>query len=139
MAQPVHSHRFTFTTVAALNQVWASLTKREHSRHFLFGIDLISDWIPGASMELRGPGGVSMTGQVLSVERNTRLTYAIEQGLGPCRFITWDLRQCAAGTVLQLTVDELDGDSEDEVAEIWLPVMFALQSQLEMGGTQPDS
>jgi len=137
--QPVRSHRFTFTTVAAASQVWASLTNSEDSRHYLFGIDLISDWVPGTSIELRGPEGVSMTGQELSVEHDTRLTYAIEQGLGPCRFITWDPCQRSAGTVVQLTVDELDGDCEDEVADGWLPALVALQSLLEIRSTQPDS
>jgi uncharacterized protein YndB with AHSA1/START domain len=80
---------------------------------------------------MRGPDGISITGQVLSVERNQTLAFAIEQGLGPCRFISWDLRQCSAGTVVRLTVDEVDGDSEDEAEDTWLPVLSALQSQLE--------
>jgi uncharacterized protein YndB with AHSA1/START domain len=128
---PIDCHRFAFITVASPDQVWAALTNRELSRHYLFGLDLVSDWIPGSSVELRGPDGISIPGQVLSVERNQKLAFAIEQGLGPCRFISWDLRQCSAGTVVRLTVDEVDGDSEDEAEDTWLPVLSALQSQLE--------
>ncbi len=32
---------------------------------------------------------------------------------------------------MRLTVDEVDGDSEDEAEDTWLPVLSALQSQLE--------
>ncbi len=127
---PIDCHRYAFVTDATVDRVWEALTDRALARRYFFGLDVVSEWTPGGPITLHGPHGITVSGQVLSVEPPWTVVFAIEQGLGPCRFISWDLRDSAEGTVVRLTVDEVDGDSEEEAEDTWLPVLLSLQTLL---------
>jgi uncharacterized protein YndB with AHSA1/START domain len=125
------SHRFTFRTRATPEEVWSALTCPVTSRQYLHDMSLVSEWEPGSPVELHGPDGHSATGEVVAAARPHRLSFALEQGTAPCRIIGWDLRAHPDGTVVRLTVDDVDGDSEEEVEDVWLPILTALQSVLD--------
>ena len=125
------SHRFTFHTRATPEEVWSALTCPVASRQYLHDMSLVSAWEPGSPVELRGPDDHVATGEVVTAVRPRRLSFALEQGTASCRIMDWDLRAHPDGTVVRLTVDDVDGDSEEEVEDVWLPVLTALQSVLD--------
>ena len=125
------SHRFSFHTGATPDEVWSVLTCPVTSRRYLHDLSLVSEWQQGSLVELRGADGHSATGEVVAAVRPHRLSFALEQGTAPCRIIGWDIRAHPDGTVVRLTVDDVDGDSEEEVEDVWLPILTALQSVLD--------
>lgn len=121
------SHRFSLLAGAPPEQVWAALTCPETSLRFLHGMRLESDWAPGARVELVSPAGHSAHGEAIRVDPPRSLSFALEQGTAPCRIIGWELRPHPQGTVVRLTVDDVDGDCEEAVEDSWLPMLAALQ------------
>ena len=81
----------------------------------------------GAPVKLMTPAGHSVVGEAIRVDRPRSLSFALEQGTAPCRIIGWELRPHPVGTVVRLSVDDVDGDCEEEVENVWLPVVAALQ------------
>jgi uncharacterized protein YndB with AHSA1/START domain len=124
------SHRFSFLTEAPPDQVWAALTCAEASTKYLHGMSLVSTWDPGSPVDLRVPTGHSISGEVIRVDPPRALSFALEQGTAPCRIIGWELRVHPDGTVVRLSIDDVDGDCENEVEDMWLPVVSALQGLL---------
>jgi uncharacterized protein YndB with AHSA1/START domain len=129
------SHRFSFVTAVPAEQVWAALTCAETTARYFHGIHLESEWTPGAPVSLRGPGGHEKRGEVIAAHPPRALSFAIEQGVAPCRIIGWELRSSPEGTVVRLTVDDIEGDCEMEMEDTWLPVLSGLQRMLQPGGS----
>jgi uncharacterized protein YndB with AHSA1/START domain len=125
------SHRFSFLTGSSPDRVWASLTCPDTTPRYLLGMRLESAWTPGASVKLLAPTGHSVVGEAIRVDPPRSLSFALEQGTAPCRIIGWELRPHPVGTVVRLSVDDIDGDCEEEVEDVWLPVVAALQSLLD--------
>jgi hypothetical protein len=49
----------------------------------------------------------------------------------PATFLTWQLRAVPCGTTLRLQVDEMEGSSDDDAEDTWLPVLADLHSLLD--------
>lgn len=123
----------TFTCFAAARpeRVWDTLTDRDLTPHFLYGLALHSQWAPGSPIEARAVDGrtVFVGGEVLCRQTGARLSYLLRSAdEDPPVFLTWLLRRCPGGSVVTLQVDEIDSvvcvaDTED----VWLPVLAALQ------------
>jgi len=131
------SHRFSFLSGAPREKVWAVLTCAETSARYLHGMRLESAWMPGSPVHLRAPVGHAASGEVIRADPPRSLSFALEQGTAPCRIIAWELRPHPEGTVVRLTVDDVDGDCEEEVEDVWLPVVAALQGVLAPPGDGP--
>ena len=129
------SHRFSFLTGAPPERVWTALTCPDTTPRYLLGFRLESAWTPGAPVNLMGPAGHSIAGEAIWVDPPRSLSFAIEQGTAPCRIIGWELRPHPIGTIVRLSVDDVDGDCEEEVEDVWLPVVADLQRLLD----QPSS
>jgi uncharacterized protein YndB with AHSA1/START domain len=125
------SHRFSFLTEAPAERVWAALTCAETTSRYFHGMRVESAWAPGAPVLLLGPGGHDKHGEVIVALRPRALSFALEQGTAPCRIIGWELRPCDDGTVVRLTVDDVDGACEVEMEDTWLPVLSGLQCVLK--------
>ncbi|HEY5110542.1 MAG TPA: SRPBCC domain-containing protein [Acidimicrobiales bacterium] len=125
------SHRFSFLTGAPPERVWAALTCPDTTPRFLHGMRLESAWVPGSPVELQAPAGHSVSGEAIRVDPPRSLSFALEQGTAPCRIIGWELRPHPEGTVVRLSIDDVDGDCEEEVEDVWLPVVAALQGLLD--------
>jgi len=134
-------HRFAFLTDAPPERVWAALTCAETSPRYLYGMRLESEWAPGSPVDLTAPSGHRVAGEVVAAIPLHSLSYSLEQGAGPCRIVTWALRVGPAGTVVRLAIDDVDGDSVEEVEDAWLPILDALRLVLASpdgeGPTQP--
>jgi len=125
-----NSHRFSFLSASPQDRVWAALTCPEASAQYLHGMSLESAWVPGAPVHLCTPAGHRARGEVIRADRPRSLSFALEQGTAPCRIIAWELRAHPEGTVVRLTIDDVDGDCDEEVEDVWLPVVAALQGVL---------
>ena len=124
------SHRFSFLSGAPQDRVWAALTCAESSARYLHGMSLESAWVPGSPVHLRTRAGHVARGEVIRADPPRSLSFALEQGTAPCRIIAWELRAHPEGTVVRLTIDDVDGDCDEEVEDVWLPVVAALQGIL---------
>jgi len=54
----------------------------------------------------------------------------------PPTFLTWQLRTVPGGTTLRLQIDELEGSSDDDADDTWLPVPAALHALLDPGSSR---
>jgi uncharacterized protein YndB with AHSA1/START domain len=137
---PLTSHQLALSTVAAPAAVWTALTDGDLTRRYLHGLAVHSDWSPGAPLTLRSRGGPEdrpaagqLTGQVLWAEPPRQLSYLLRSGPhDPPTFLTWQLRTTPCGTTLRLQVDEIEGSSEDDAEDTWLPVLAALHALLDL-------
>jgi uncharacterized protein YndB with AHSA1/START domain len=128
------SHRFAFHTDASAEQVWGALTCPGTASRFFHGMRLESEWAAGSPVTLCGPDGHEKRGEVIAALPPRSLSFALEQGIAPCRIIGWELRSTGDGTVVRLTVDDVDGEREEEMEDTWLPVLSGLEQVLQSGG-----
>jgi uncharacterized protein YndB with AHSA1/START domain len=110
---------------------WGLLTCAARSPRYLHGLAVEATWEPGAVVRLTSPH-CDLTGQVLHVEPERRLSLTVEDESGSCTFLTWTLRPSGAGTVVRLQVEECDGasTSEDDLEDVWLPALERLAALL---------
>jgi uncharacterized protein YndB with AHSA1/START domain len=135
---PVLSHTFRLLTCAQPEQVWGSLLCPERSPRYLHGLSVRTSWEPGAPVHLELTGFPALQGQVLRIEPSHLLSLTVEDaGSGSCTYLTWTLRRSDERTVVRLLVEEApaSGTSEDELEDVWLPVLDRLGELLrdEMG------
>jgi uncharacterized protein YndB with AHSA1/START domain len=135
---PLTSHQFALTTVAEPAAVWTALTDGDLTRRYLHGLIAQSTWSPGAPLTLRSgsssddPPAARLAGQVLRAEPPRQLSYLLQSGRDdPPTFLTWQLRTVPGGTTLRLQVDEIEGSSDDDAEDTWLPVLAALHALLD--------
>jgi uncharacterized protein YndB with AHSA1/START domain len=131
---PQTAHQFAVITTAAPAPVWTALTDGDQTHRYLHGLTAQSTWSPGAPLTLRAGAGpaAQLTGQVLRADPPQRLSYLLRSGPGdPATFLTWQLRAITGGTTLRLQVDDMDGSSDDDAEDTWLPVLAALRALLE--------
>ena len=68
----------------------------------------------------------------MRAEAPRQLSYLLRSGPeDPPTFLTWLLRTTPCGTTLRLQVDEIEGSSEDDAEDTWLPVLAALHALLD--------
>jgi uncharacterized protein YndB with AHSA1/START domain len=139
------THQFAFTTAAEPATVWTALTDGDLTRRYLYGLAADSTWAPGAPLTLRSGGGspgspaaAQLDGQVLRAEPPRRLSYLLQSGPhDPATFLTWQLRTTPGGTTLRLQIDEMEGSSDDDAEETWLPALAALHALLDPAPSRP--
>jgi len=109
--------------------VWTALTDPDQSAAYLYGLAAHSTWILGDPIEFRLGGRAGAIGRVLHVGCPQRLSYLLQAGRGdPPVYLTWLLRPAPGGCVVRLEIDEPDtADSPQDVEDVWLPVLAALQ------------
>jgi uncharacterized protein YndB with AHSA1/START domain len=141
---PLISHQFALTTAAAPAAVWTALTDGDLTRRYLNGLAAHSTWSPGALLTLRpgsgsaGPSAAGqLTGQVLRADPPRQLSYLLRSGPhDPPTFLTWQLRATPCGTTLRLQIDEIEGSSDDDAEDTWLPVLAGLRALLDAAPSQ---
>ena len=130
--KPLSTQLFHLLTPRDSDAVWRVLTPRNGEASF-YGPPIVSDWQVGSPVELGSRVGASVVGEVIVAEPGARLTHTFgDEPDQPSVYVTWTLHADPSGTVIRLYVDELGVDSTDEdVERAWLPVLRALQNQLE--------
>jgi uncharacterized protein YndB with AHSA1/START domain len=94
------AHCFAAWPRADPEVVWTALTDPGQTPGFLCGLAAHSTWIPGAPIDFRCGEDVQVSGRVLCVQRDERLSYVLQSA---------------------------PADSLQEAEDIWLPVLEALQ------------
>ena len=133
-------HTFAAWTRADPGVVWTALTDPGQTPEFLYGLAADSTWIPGAPIRFRHGEDVQVSGRVLCVQRNERLSYVLQSvPADPPVYLTWMIRPGPGGCTIRLQIDEIDtADSLQEAEDIWPPVLEALQ-QLVNPGSLPEA
>ena len=142
-------HRaFTCFTQAEPAAVWAALTGRDDTAHYLYGLSARSSWEADAAITLETAcdetlGRPAVEGQVVHSDPPRRLTYCLTAAAGdPPTYVTWQIRQRSSGSKIRLHIDEPDpdvADTDEEAAETWLPVLAKLQHLLATRPPGPSS
>src|SRR6185437_141412 len=114
---------------------WTALTRPDQTPEFLYGLAVDSTWNPGAPIGFRCDEDVQVSGRVLCVQRNERLSYVIQSApTDPPVYLTWLIRPGSGGCTIRLQIDEIDtADSLQDAEDIWLPVLEALQQLVNPG------
>ncbi len=129
----VASQTFRLLTPACPQLVWSALTCPERTARYLHRLSVHSSWRSGAPVRFVVDGHEATGGQVLCAQPPHRLSYAVEDGSGPATYVTWLIRPVGGGCVVRLQVSETDcgGTTEDELEDVWLPVVEALRVVLD--------
>jgi uncharacterized protein YndB with AHSA1/START domain len=133
---PVLTQTFRLLTSASPERIWAALTCPETAPTYLHGLSPRTCWSAGASVAWEHAGSPAIPGQVLYADPPYRLSVTVEDGSGPCTYLTWQIRATDEGTVLRLDVEESHpGDDGTELEDVWLPVLRRLSDVLQAPST----
>ena len=131
---PIATESFRIVTAADIERAWEALTPFDGKLSHLYGLALESSWTPGSTITLTAPGGPTLVGIVVVANRPQRLSYTLgDHADAPGAYVNWELRRDPAGTAIRLYIDEIDpcGDVAEALEAAWLPVLAALQAQLD--------
>jgi uncharacterized protein YndB with AHSA1/START domain len=122
---------FSFFIDAPPIRVWHALTDPAHTRSYLEGMALQSDWTVGSAIVASFRGEPTQLGEVLCVQAHTRLTYVIRPPAASAVYLTWLLRRAVEGCICSLQIDEADTSDRAELEDVWLPIMAGLQRTID--------
>jgi uncharacterized protein YndB with AHSA1/START domain len=126
------SRRFRSMTSAGAEQVWDVLTTSGQPLEHLYGMAACSDWRVGSTIALGLTGHPPLVGDVLAVEPGRRLSYCLGEEPGDATvYVTWEVAPHPCGAVIELTVDEPDASTAEEIDACWRPVIDGLAAHLD--------
>jgi hypothetical protein len=132
------SEVFRTMTSAGAEQVWDALTTTGRPLDHLYGLAACSDWRVGSTVSVGLPGSASLpghgplVGDVLAVDPGRRLSYSLGEAPGHATvYVTWEIAPHSCGAVIQLTVDEPDAGTAEEITACWGPVIRGLATHLD--------
>jgi uncharacterized protein YndB with AHSA1/START domain len=122
--EPFTTSLLSSATAAAPERVWQALTCASANLGVPAGLQIISEWVAGATVRLspaRGGAhdGLCSFGEVVSSIPPRRLSYTLGAGPNggePTMIVTWEIAADAGGSVLMLTVDDLAPGGDDAEA-----------------------
>ena len=132
-AMPTPPRQFAFFTPVTPTAVWAALTATDQRAGYLYGCAACSSWEPEAPVHFGTSDGYSLVGRVLHAEAPKRLSFMLQASADdPSVYLTWQLRPSSGGCAVRLQIDEIDDhvSGDDEIENIWLPVLASLQQVL---------
>jgi len=135
-AIPAPPRQFAVFTPVAPATVWAALTATDQRPGYLYGWAACSSWESDAPVRFGAADGYSLVGRVLHAEEPRRLSFVLQASADdPSVYLTWQLRPAVGGCVVRLQIDEVDDHvtDDDEIENIWLPVLASLQALLGAG------
>ena len=109
---------FCFFTDATPVRVWHALTQPGHTRTYLEGMALRSDWVVGSAIVASFRGELTQLGEVLCVQAHTRLSYVIRPPAASAVYLTWLIRRRVDGCICSLQIDEADNLRTGAVPEL---------------------
>ena len=127
---------FAFFTDATPRRVWCALTDPMHTRSYLEGMALRSDWVEGSAIVASFRDEPTVLGEVLCVQAHHRLSYVIRPPEASAVYLTWLLRRRLGGCICRLQIDESDPSDIAELEDVWLPIMAALQRTVDALGPE---
>jgi uncharacterized protein YndB with AHSA1/START domain/DNA-binding transcriptional ArsR family regulator len=122
-------------------RLWDAITDPEIRSKYNFGARAVSDWTPGAKVELGHPSapGLLADGEVLEAAPPRRLVHTMTAlwsdevaSAGPTR-VTWEIEQVADSCRLVVTHDQLPENANDQIYGGWPMILSGLKTWLETG------
>jgi uncharacterized protein YndB with AHSA1/START domain/DNA-binding transcriptional ArsR family regulator len=136
MSEPKHVYEVYLR--ATPERVWQALTDSELTKQYYYGNTVESDWKPGSSLVYRNPdGSEAIQCEIVEADPPRRLVHTFffpgtDESPSRC---TWSIESRGEATLLVLTHDEFDGESQTyrSVAHGWVPILSGLKTLLETG------
>ncbi len=122
-------------------KLWEAITDPEIRAKYNFGAGVYSDWTPGSSFEMRGPGadGPLGEGENLEVDPPRRLVQTMRalwgeyvRSEGTSR-VTWEIEPVGDSCRLTVTHDQLREGANDQIYGGWPMILSGLKTWLETG------
>jgi uncharacterized protein YndB with AHSA1/START domain/DNA-binding transcriptional ArsR family regulator len=122
-------------------RLWEAITDPEIRSKYNFGARVVSDWTPGARMEMSAPkaGLLLGEGEVLEVDPPTRLVHTMTalwgddvKSEGASR-VTWEIEPVGDSCRLTVTHDQLREGANDQLYGGWPMILSGLKTWLETG------
>jgi uncharacterized protein YndB with AHSA1/START domain len=144
---PMNAHertKFTYTSYIAAppEKVWEALTSAALTEQYWAGRNIVSNWKPGASVQmLKSDGSVDWEGEIITVTPRRLLAYTFlaprfEAGPpGKPTRVTVELAQQETSVRLTLTHEgfQPDNHSFEGISEGWPAILSSLKSLVETG------
>jgi len=122
-------------------RLWEAITDREIRAKYHFGVQVTSDWTPGARIDLGSPNapGPLGEGEVLEVDPPRKLVHTMValwsddvKAEGTSR-VTWEIEPVGDSCRLLLTHDELREGANEQIYGGWPQILSGLKTWLETG------
>jgi uncharacterized protein YndB with AHSA1/START domain len=122
-------------------RLWEAITDPTIRGKYNFGMEVHSDWTPGAKMEMGSPkaDGLLGEGEVLEVDPPRRLVHTMTalwgedvKGEGASR-VTWEIEPVGDSCRLLVTHDQLREGANDQLYGGWPMILSGLKTWLETG------
>jgi uncharacterized protein YndB with AHSA1/START domain len=121
-------------------RLWQAITDPDLREKYNFGARVLSDWTPGASIEMNSPGGLLGGGEVLEVDPPRKLVHTMTalwdddvKAEGASR-VTWEIEPIGDDSCqLVLTHDQLRDNANGQLYGGWPMVLSGLKTLLETG------
>ncbi len=122
-------------------RLWEAITDPEIRSKYNFGARAVSDWTPGARMELQAPkaAGLLGEGEVLEVDPPRRLVHTMValwsdevKREGESR-VTWEIEPVEDSCRLTVIHDQLREGANDQLYGGWPMILSGLKTWLESG------
>jgi uncharacterized protein YndB with AHSA1/START domain len=122
-------------------RLWEAITDCEIRAKYHFGVQVTSDWTPGARIDLGSPNapGPLGEGEVLEVDPPRRLVHTMValwsddvKAEGTSR-VTWEIEPVGDSCRLLLTHDELREGANEQIYGGWPQILSGLKTWLETG------
>ena len=123
-------------------RLWEAITDSDQRAVYNFGATVVSDWTPGARVDLSaGDGAIALSeGEVLEVDPPWKLVHTMTalwsedvKSEGESR-VTWDIAKIADDSCrLTITHDQLREGANDELYGGWPMILSGLKTLLETG------
>ncbi len=121
-------------------RLWEAITDPDQRKHYSFGVETRSDWVPGSEYTASAPGLVDIAGGVnLEVDPPRLLVQTFEalwsddvKAQGTTR-VTWEIEPVGTSCRLTVTHDQLPAGANPELYGGWPMILSGLKTLLETG------
>jgi uncharacterized protein YndB with AHSA1/START domain/DNA-binding transcriptional ArsR family regulator len=122
-------------------RLWEAITDPQIRGKYNFGMEVHSDWTPGARMEMGSPKADALLGEgeVLEVDPPRRLVHTMTalwgedvKSEGASR-VTWEIEPVGDSCRLLVTHDQLREGANDQLYGGWPMILSGLKTWLETG------
>src|SRR4051794_38888100 len=122
-------------------RLWEAIVDPEIRAKYNFGAGVVSDWTPGAHLEMGAPNanGLLGEGEVLEVDEPRRLVHTMIALWGEdvkregASRVTWDIEPVADSCRLTVTHDQLREGANEQLYGGWPMILSGLKTWLETG------
>ena len=121
-------------------KVWKALTTSQFTQQYWFGRKVESDWKVGSAVTITTPeGAIEVTGEVLEVEANKRLSYTWGSGTSTDNTtVIFEITQMGPLVKLLITHDiDMSAGGAQQAANGWTFILCGLKTYLETGSALP--